>query len=62
MQTTIVIIIVALAAIYLLRRIYLRLAKPAQTDCGCGCSDCATQHTCSQPEKIKKNSVNMDPS
>lgn len=51
MQTIIVIIIVAMAAAFLLRRFYKRMSKPAQTDCGCGCSGCAAQHECSAPEK-----------
>ncbi|MDA8137422.1 MAG: FeoB-associated Cys-rich membrane protein [Desulfobacteraceae bacterium] len=49
MQTAIVIIIVALAAFFLLRNLYLRLFKRTEPACGCGCSGCAVQHECHDP-------------
>jgi hypothetical protein len=48
MQTVIVIIIVFLAAAYLVRTI---IAKPDKKDsCGCGCTSCPTADSCSDKE------------
>jgi hypothetical protein len=51
MQTTIVLIIVGLAAAFLLRKVYLRLFKRTPPACGCGCNGCALQQECTAPHK-----------
>ncbi len=40
MQTAIVIIIVAAAGFYLIRRFYNSVAKGSPSTCGCGCDGC----------------------
>ncbi len=40
MQTAIVIIIVAAAGFYLIRRFYNSIAKGSPSTCGCGCDGC----------------------
>lgn len=51
MQTAIVVVIVAVAAILLGRRLFKSIKKGGRTTCGCGCSGCAEpQKNCnSQP-------------
>lgn len=54
MQTVIVILIVAVAAIYLFRRFYGSISKESQSTCGCGCDGCSPsgqQDGCSESEK-----------
>lgn len=41
MQTAIVLVIVALAAVYLVRRFYNSVQKKSSPTCGCGCDGCA---------------------
>jgi hypothetical protein len=49
MQTTIVIIIVCLAAAYLVKTL---IRKPKDQDsCGCGCTSCTTSTTCHEENK-----------
>jgi hypothetical protein len=51
MDTAIVAVIVGLAVIYLVRR-YLRIFRPqADNACGCGCSGCGQESTCSAEAK-----------
>lgn len=46
MQTTIVILIIAVAALYLVRRVVKR-SNPAG-GCGCGCESCGLSSSCSE--------------
>ena len=41
MQTAIVIVIVALAAFYLVRRFYNTVQQKNASTCGCGCDGCS---------------------
>lgn len=41
MQTAIVIIIVAVAAFFMIRRFYNSVKKQSASNCGCGCSGCS---------------------
>lgn len=51
METFIVVIIVAIAAIYLVKR-YLRIFRPREeTSCDCGCSGCGQASTCTSDLK-----------
>lgn len=43
MQTALVIVIVAVAAIFLGRRLFNSVKKGGQTTCGCGCSGCGSK-------------------
>jgi hypothetical protein len=54
METLIVLVIVGLAAIYLVKR-YLRIFRPqAEADCSCGCDGCGQAPTCtSDPKSIQ---------
>ncbi len=46
METLIVLIIVAMAVVYLVKR-YLRIFRPREeTRCDCGCSGCGESSTC----------------
>ena len=46
METVIVVIIVAVAIIYLVKR-YLRIFRPREeSNCECGCSGCGQASTC----------------
>ncbi len=46
METVIVVIIVAVAIIYLVKR-YLRIFRPREeNNCECGCSGCGQEATC----------------
>ena len=46
METLIVVIIVAVAVIYLVKR-YLRIFRPREeTRCDCGCSGCGQESAC----------------
>jgi hypothetical protein len=46
METLIVLIIVALAVVYLVKR-YLRIFRPREApSCDCGCSGCGEASTC----------------
>ncbi len=46
METLIVLIIVAMAVVYLVKR-YLRIFRPREeTSCDCGCSGCGQESTC----------------
>jgi hypothetical protein len=40
MQTAIVVIIVALAAFFMIRRFYTSVRKDDSSACGCGCDGC----------------------
>ena len=54
METVIVVIIVALAVIYLMRR-YWRIFRPREeTACDCGCSGCGQASTCTSDLKTIK--------
>ncbi len=50
LQTIIVILIVACAAFYMIRRIYNSLKKGDSTACGgnCGCSGCNVSQSCEE--------------
>ncbi len=50
MQTLIVIVIVAIAAIYLGRRFYRSIKTPQANTCSCGCNGCTEVDSCEQPE------------
>jgi hypothetical protein len=56
MQTAIVAIIVALAAIYLVRRFYKSVQSSRTPGCAGGCSGCSQirDNTCSEPENRKE--------
>jgi hypothetical protein len=41
MQTILVILIVAAAALFLIRRFYNRVAKAGRSTCGCECDGCS---------------------
>ncbi len=41
MQTTIVVVIVAVAAFFMARRFYRSVRKDNTPSCGCGCDGCA---------------------
>lgn len=41
MQTAIVVVIVALAALFLVRRFYNSVQKKNASTCGCGCDGCS---------------------
>lgn len=49
MQTTIVIIIVCLAVVYLVRTFIGKSSK--NNNCGCGCTSCPTADSCNDKEK-----------
>jgi hypothetical protein len=46
LQTILVILIVAGAAFYLVRRFYNSLKKSDSSACGCGCSGCDIARSC----------------
>ncbi|NNF99345.1 MAG: FeoB-associated Cys-rich membrane protein [Desulfobacteraceae bacterium] len=46
METIIVLIIVALAMVYLVRRFYLNFKSGTDPVCGCGCSGCGMASDC----------------
>jgi len=48
LQTIIVILIVACAAFYMIRRIYNSLKKSGSTSCNCGCSGCNVSQSCEE--------------
>lgn len=51
METFIVVIIVAMAVVYLVKR-YLRIFRPREeSSCDCGCSGCGQESTCSTEMK-----------
>ncbi len=52
MQTAIVIVIVAAAAYFMVRRIYNNVQKDTSSDCGCGCDGCSPsqKQSCSDIE------------
>ena len=51
METLIVLIIVAIAVVYLVKR-YLRIFRPREeTSCDCGCSGCGEASTCDSEMK-----------
>ncbi len=47
-QTVIVFLIVAGAAVYLIRRFYNNLKKRNSPSCGCGCTGCNDSHACEE--------------
>ena len=50
-QTIIVMLIVAGAALFLVRRFYGKLKKGnASPSCGCGCSGCQAAQSCQNPD------------
>ncbi|MCG6908941.1 MAG: FeoB-associated Cys-rich membrane protein [Deltaproteobacteria bacterium] len=48
MQNIIVVLIVIIAAVYLVRRFYRGVKRPGKDTCGCGCSGCSQTTTCGQ--------------
>ncbi len=62
MQKLIVWIVVLIAAIVLVRRLYITFRSSGQEGCGCsGCSQCTAQSTCSliqDPEKCSEQEEN----
>jgi hypothetical protein len=52
-QTMVTLLIVAGAALFLVRRIYRSLKKDDPAPCGCGCSSCNAAQDCgdSQPKE-----------
>jgi len=60
MQTLIVIVIVAMAAIYLGRRFYRSIKTAQASTCSCGCSECTEIASCDQaPESNNANGPKM---
>lgn len=57
MQTSIVIIIVAIAAVYIFRRFYRSMKATAEAPtCGCGCDGCSEVNTCEDPSASTEQS------
>lgn len=57
MQTALVVVIVAVAAIFLGRRLFNSVKKGGQATCGCGCSGCGcgseSQKNCDIQQNVK---------
>jgi hypothetical protein len=59
MDTFVVILIVGLAIFYVGRKFFTNLRKSAQPSCGCGCSTCGVQSSCTDSENADGASFHL---
>jgi hypothetical protein len=57
METILIVIIVGLAAAYLLRKFYLSVQNKAENACVCGCTSCPKENYCSDPPPQSVNHI-----
>jgi hypothetical protein len=58
METTLIVIIVGLASVYLVRNFYRSLQKKDETQCGCGCTSCPSEQKCEEPSPKAIHHIN----